>query len=823
MSIEELFLSAMKAAGLDPDCTIIADGKLHRFRDREDKAGTQNGYYTLYGDGIPAGVFGSWKKDEAKGTWSSISEKAMDQEQRRQWQEQMNKARRQREEAEIERRTECRKASARLWKAARATITGDLPYILRKKIRPYGAKQLKGSLLLPVRDEEGTLHGLQFIDGEGAKKFKTGTAITGNYLPIGKPSGKLIVVEGWATGCTLHETTGNAVACAFSAGNLKPVCEVLRKNHPDIAIIVAADNDHRTDGNPGVTKAKEAAHAVGALLAIPIFSDPDSNGTDFNDLANEEGADRVKAIIDAAALAPISPTPEKVPEAEGATHEAAPPVETHSRWPEPLLFDTETKTPSLPASLLPGWLGEFCQAVSEATQTPQGMAIMMGLSVVATCAQGRFEVRPDGAGSGYREPLCIWTVTALPPGSRKTAVFEAFTEPLSYVERYRNDSMRRALEHTRVTREAMAKRADALTKKASTIDDERQRTSCITEISSLREEIPAEMFSLNLWCGNVTPERLQMMMVEQNGKMAVLSDEGGVFEIMSGMYSGGNVDLDVFLKGHAGSPLRITRQSREAYLESTLLTFGLCIQPDVVVQLAQGNKKRFRGNGTLARFLWCIPENTVGKRDVSKRGCVPEHVGEAYRAGIKRLLAIHAEKPYALTFDNEARASWLAFSQEVENRQGEHGEFHHIVDWTSKLPGAVARIAGLFHLVQHFDERREINDETMCRALELAELLIDHAKAAFGSMGDDPASGDAKAVLKWIMEKVEPEEIPKFKQRDCHNGLQGRFRNLERLDVALKVLVARHIISEPKKRVGAGRPSIVYYVNPSLFNASRPP
>jgi putative DNA primase/helicase len=474
----------------------------------------------------------------------------------------------------------------------------------------------------------------------------------------------------------------------------------------------------------------------------------------------------------------------------------------------------------IPAAILPGWLGEFCGAVAEATQTPPGMAVMTGLAAVAACVQGRFEVRPYGNDDGYREPLCLWTLTSLPPGSRKTAVVEAFTEPLMAVEKSRNDAMRSEIEQNRVTRAALEKRVDALIKKASAEDDENLRNAAITEIARLREEIPAEMSPLKLWCGNVTPERLQTLMVQQGGRIAVLTDEGGVLEIMAGMYSGGNVDLDVFLKGHAGSPLRVDRQSREAYLDSIVLTFGLCIQPDVVAQLAQGNKRRFRGAGLLARFLWCIPENTVGKRDVSKRGRVPEHVTAAYRDGIKRLLAITTEKPHVLSFDPEALASWLAFAQAVEDRQGEHGEFHHIVDWTSKLPGAVARIAGLFHLVQHFDGRREIDDATMNSALDLAELLIDHAKAAFGAIGDDPATGDAKAVLKWIIEKVgqaPAEHCPKFKQRDCHNQLQGRFRTLERLDTAMKVLQARHIVSEPKKRAGTGRPSVVYYVNPSIF------
>jgi putative DNA primase/helicase len=582
-----------------------------------------------------------------------------------------------------------------------------------------------------------------------------------------------------------------------------------------VAILVDADDIGRRHGQDIAQNLYQIA------ISIKVIELPDlpSKG-DVSDWLNVEENDK-RLLLELIKAAPEwtakVTTNEPLLETNNESNELMTAAEEQSCWPEPLLFDTEVQTPEIPASLLPGWLGEFCGAVSSATQTPPGMAVMMGLSAVAACVQGRFEVRPFGAADSYCEPLCIWTLTSLPPGSRKTAVVEAIIAPLIAVEKFRNDAMKSEIEQNHITRATLERRIEFLTKKASLVDDERTRKANIVEIAKLQEEMPEEMSYYKLWCANVTPERLQAIMVQNKGRMAVISDEGGELEIMAGMYSGGNVDLDVFLKGHAGSPLRVERQSRKAYLDSIVLSFGLCIQPDVVAQLAHGNKKRFRGSGILARFLWCIPENTVGKRDVSKRGGVPEHVTAAYYSGIKQLLDIANEKPHALTLDQEAFVSYQAFSQAVEDRQGEHGEFSNIVDWTSKLPGAVTRIAGLFHLVQHFDGKREIDDATMNRAITLGEILIAHAKTAFGSIGDDSVTGDAKAVLKWIIEKVERAESPRFKQRDCHNGLQGRFRNMVRLDAALKVLQSRHIISELKKRTGNGRPSLVYYVNPGIF------
>ncbi len=161
--------------------------------------------------------------------------------------------------------------------------------------------------MVPVRDTAEILHGLQFIDPAGAKKFKTGTVITGHFHGIGDPTaGPILIAEGYATGATLHEATGYPVAVAFNAGNLKPVALALREMRPEAALIICADDDHATEGNPGITKATEAAQAVGGFLAVPSF--PEGRGakdTDFNDLARLAGPGSVMACI----LGAASPIP----------------------------------------------------------------------------------------------------------------------------------------------------------------------------------------------------------------------------------------------------------------------------------------------------------------------------------------------------------------------------------------------------------------------------------------------------------------------------------------------------------------------------------
>ena len=311
----EGFRQAMRDAGIAPPAEIIADSVLHRFTIAGDKARSKNGWYIFHADDPAAGKFGCWKRGISL-TWCSKASQAMSPAERTAYATKMETMKRQREEERQTIQAECRKKSAELWQIAH-DVDARHPYLIAKQITPYGAKQLNESLLLPVRDAGGILHGLQFIMPDGTKVFKTGTTVTGCYLSIGKPNGKILIVEGFATGATLHEITGLAVAVAFDCGNLSPVAAALRVKLPDTVLIVCADDDHATEGNPGLTKATEAARAVGGLLAIPAF--PDNRGskdTDFNDLGRLAGPEVVRACIERATIVPPSPCTETPEDAD---------------------------------------------------------------------------------------------------------------------------------------------------------------------------------------------------------------------------------------------------------------------------------------------------------------------------------------------------------------------------------------------------------------------------------------------------------------------------------------------------------------------------
>ncbi|MDP3424699.1 MAG: toprim domain-containing protein [Burkholderiaceae bacterium] len=262
---------AMAAVGLTPHTPPppVADGKLQRFRVAGDKAGSKNGWVIEHTHPVRMAVFGSWKTGEQH-TWREASITPTTPAQRAEIQHQLAEAKRKRDAELFEVQCQAQDKAAKLWKRARPA-DNHMPYLVRKRVGAYGIRRLNHMLLIPARDVNGVLRTLQFIGPDGSKRFLTGGRIAGCYCAIGQPVDSLLVAEGYATGATLFAATGRAVAVCFSAGNMLAVARDLRAKFPDLRMIMCADDDFATPGNPGLTAANKAAQAVGGVVAVPRF------------------------------------------------------------------------------------------------------------------------------------------------------------------------------------------------------------------------------------------------------------------------------------------------------------------------------------------------------------------------------------------------------------------------------------------------------------------------------------------------------------------------------------------------------------------------
>jgi putative DNA primase/helicase len=267
------FRDFIAECGFNRPENIIEDGEIHRYgKNKVD-------WYIYHPhQSNPAGAFGCWKSMEKNVTWCYRGAE-MSVREREDHEIRMEQIRRKVSDDRERMHTQAREEVAKVW--AEAKEPENHPYLKKKGIKAYGIKIHKGDLIIPMMDKDGLLHSVQKITASGDKWNWPGGAVAGYYHTIPGTGKFSYLCEGYATGATIHEATGATVYIAFSAGNLKTVSPLLPDN-----VIVAADDDRDTKGNPGLT----AAIATQRQVVYPKRL----KGTDFNDLAAEKGIDEVR-------------------------------------------------------------------------------------------------------------------------------------------------------------------------------------------------------------------------------------------------------------------------------------------------------------------------------------------------------------------------------------------------------------------------------------------------------------------------------------------------------------------------------------------------
>ena len=306
--IEKDFYDFMTQMGIKPLTDYPrADGQLHRYRVEGDRAGSKNGWFVLYSHPYPFGACGSWKQGSSH-TWNGQDgtglPPATD----------MGKIKRQiaaaakKHKREVERRQLAVAEVCRQQWATFPEANECHPYLQTKGVKPHGLKQKDGSLIIPLRDTSGELFSWQRIGPDGRKMFQKEGRTKGCFHQIndihpGRTT--IFIAEGYATAATIYErmpevmdnfvnksllpnASDYAVIVAFNASNLTCVAQAIRAQYKLNPIVIVADNDHRTEGNPGETKAKEAQLLCNAQLIMPTF-EPHETGTDFNDFFQNQG------------------------------------------------------------------------------------------------------------------------------------------------------------------------------------------------------------------------------------------------------------------------------------------------------------------------------------------------------------------------------------------------------------------------------------------------------------------------------------------------------------------------------------------------------
>lgn len=481
------------------------------------------------------------------------------------------------------------------------------------------------------------------------------------------------------------------------------------------------------------------------------------------------------------------------------------------------------KNPQFPAAEFPRVLRNFAVNASDSLRVSVDMTSVSVLTVSSLCAQRKFMVHIRG---NWFEPVNLYAVIIANPSERKSAELSLTMTPVYRYQHEENERRRPHVEEYNTRRDMLQRRIESMKKSASSGRKAKNDSpATVDDIMLLyREMEDLERGAINyvsLTADDITMEALASEMAANHETMSLVSSEGGIFNVLSGLYSGGMVNIDIILKAWSGDHVKVNRKGRQPEtLSRPSLVILLMIQPRVLEAVMKSVD--FAGRGLNARFLYSIPASPVGSRPFDAPS-IPQDVMDEYDDLIYRLLSIpDTGEPRVIELTDEARNELRNIHNKIEPRLV--GDLEPLGDWGGKYVGTVARIAGLLHICDHVEKAADIPmpGETIRRAGRIGEYFLAHAICAYQMAGqaDDQPTKDAKYILKRL-DSTGKTEISKSELQQLCKERVG-LETAERMEPGLDVLVKRGYIKiekdttskNPENPKKGGRPSWMVYVNP---------
>lgn len=477
-------------------------------------------------------------------------------------------------------------------------------------------------------------------------------------------------------------------------------------------------------------------------------------------------------------------------------------IDFSQNWEAPVYFD-DFNLSEISETVLPSPYKEFSEALSNRLETPKSAAILCILSILATAVQNKFVVQAE---ADYAEPLNLYIMVGMPPANRKTAILKSCVKPVIDYEK----KQRMQLEPE------YKKQLSMFYSQKKLIENERKRLTTEKANEGAIEIIAEKEMMLNeppalpkLFLTDATTESLATALYEQGGKISIITDEGGILDTCSGLYTGGVSNIDVLLKGWDGGNLSIKRRDREVYI-APYITIFMIVQPVIFENMAKN--KNFAGKGFYERFLFCEPYSKIGYR-THQGQTIPGEVVRNYECAITELLNIPMpSRPAKIRLSKQALLVWKIFQDKLEKELRKGGKLELCQGWGGKLCGQTLRLAGLLHIARYKGNSVSLNEDTMNDAIAIASCLISHAAKVFDNfiLSSDARIKEAQFVWGIIkgfgkLSITQREIVYALRHKMCANQIKE----------LLSILIERNLISEPVKTPGCR--TITYFVNPQAL------
>jgi len=804
----EQFRAAIHAAGLTPPEAIEPDGRLHRFSGNGER-GDDAGWYVFHDDGLPAGAFGDWRSGTSE-TWRADIGRRLTPEEEAAHREHTVAMRRTREAEEDRCKAEAREKAASIWESA-LPATDDHPYLVAKRVQAHGLLQHEGALVVPMHDDAG-LSSLQFIYSNAEKRFLAGGRVCGCYFFIGRAASTLCIAEGYATGATIHESTGYAVAVAFNAGNLLMVARALRHKFPALRLIVCADDDATTDGNPGLTKAKEAAKAIQGLLAVPDFgAQRPSGATDFNDLHGHVGPAAVSACIEAA-------TPLDLDLNLGG-------------WPPPQPIIAELKpVPAFDAdTLLPPVMRNWVMDEAERMPCPPEFIAAAALVALGSIVGARCAIKPKARDSWLIVPN-LWGGIVGDPSAKKSPAWGVALKPLDRLIGKALEEHRAALadyETAKVVFDAQKDAIEGRIKEAAKKPSKGDPVAIARELRTHGEHVPDAPLLRRYKTNDSTVEKLGELLRENPAGLLVLRDEL-VGLIATWDREGREGERAFFLEAWNGNQSFDTDRIGRGHISISNLCVSIFggIQPDKLTVYLEQATHALSNDGMLQRFQvlvypdprrWEWRDRPPDKSALDAAYSMFETLAQFDPVTWGATPADDITKFPWFGFDDEAQAVFIEWSKDLHRERMPAEDDPIIRQHLAKFDKLFPALALIFHLVDAAAEGTcgPVTKNAALRAAAWCEFLEAHARRCYGLLKDDGLRAAQALAAKLKHGALEDG----FTLRDVR---RNQWRNLtadEAIQAALDWLEDENWLrgeTSGGTGPGSGRRTVRYRINPAV-------
>ena len=790
------FKNAMLTSGIVCREDIIADGQIHRFANHGK--GKKDGWY-VYHD--MAGAFGDWSQD-IQGKWSAGNSNLSPRDQNL-LREKQEKAQQLAEAEKIRNQEEAAHLALTKWNSL--SEMGSSPYLERKQVKAYGVRFGSEHLIIPLRDTKGKLWSFQWIEPDGKKQFLKGGKKKGCFHTIGVlEDGKSIyIVEGYATGASVHMATLAPVVVAFDAGNLEPVIEEIKKAYPNSPLIIAGDDDCWKERNIGREKVQQAALKYGCSFVFPSFKDTSSKPTDFNDLLVLEGLEAVKQQL-------------SQPQTASSSLE----------WPEPTPLKSIKKDLSpvipLPPALIPEPYQPWLTDIAERMQCPLDYVAVAALIATASLIGAGCRVRPKRHDSWALVPN-LWGGIVGRPSTLKSPSLKEVLKPMKALEEDANLVFEKEYKDYLCRMEEFKAHKEAIKKKITkaVLSLPPHEVELVKqELRNHKEPEPPiwKRYSTN----DTTIEKMHELLSQNPRGLMLFRDE------LMGLLStwdreGHEADRSFYLEAWNGDDSKTSDRIGRGttYTKSLCLSILGSTQPDKLLGYFQQSLSGFCNDGLLQRFqLLIYPDEVKEWKLVDK---VPNKEAQHDAAMIMRNLtsmnfceygAVQEgeETPY-FCFTDHAQHTFFVWLTELEREKLTSEEEPILLEHFAKYRKLMPSLALIFHLINVASDkaRGAIPVECVERAAAWCEYLEGHARRIYTSS----VTAEYQAARNLVRKIRQGELHDRFDNRDIYRKHWALLKTKEEVESVCNLLVENGwlregVVSEGRKTKGC------YFINPAV-------